>query len=375
MSEPLNAIVTCPPDRLSAAIGENNTTKSVQGEMLDGLSVGHACSHPCVNVIIQLNGCGHAYPHAHPGAREDEALPCPLGLSFVWIKVLAMLGLVSNQVISYKRLAQQFLELCGIKKTPEAMRGIVFRLGEHGFLHHRQARHGTIRGVWITLQPERLCPHMPVPRISREGMQHGIPQNMHALPLDKIGRIEDSTISCCTHAFSALSSFTAEDMAFHWPELVRMGFGTKQVDQIVSRLRQMNKDPAGVLQGLTHAEWELAHGCMRDRHGNEVSSPQNWVFKILATQGYYPRPKGYVSPEEQAEKDALEESRRLEEISKKRVEEARATWFEGLSMEDRQGIFGADHKLCTPNHPKVRVYFKQHVWENLSSQTPEGCHE
>ncbi len=57
------------------------------------------------------------------------------------------------------------------------------------------------------------------------------------------------------------------------------------------------------MQGLTFAEWELDRQCMKDAKGNAVAAPLNWVFSILATQGYYPRPSGYVSPVEQAERD------------------------------------------------------------------------
>lgn len=39
---------------------------------------------------------------------------------------------------------------------------------------------------------------------------------------------------------------------------------------------------------------------MKDAKGKAVEAPVNWVFRILASQGYYPRPPGYISPDEQA---------------------------------------------------------------------------
>lgn len=57
------------------------------------------------------------------------------------------------------------------------------------------------------------------------------------------------------------------------------------------------------MQGLTFAEWELARQSMKDGKGKVVEDPRSWVFHILASQGYYPRPSGYVSPTEQTERD------------------------------------------------------------------------
>ena len=65
------------------------------------------------------------------------------------------------------------------------------------------------------------------------------------------------------------------------------------------------------MQGLTHAEWELEHGAMRDKSGAPVASPVDWIFTSLSKNGYYRRPAGYVSPQEQAELDAAEEAKRI----------------------------------------------------------------
>jgi hypothetical protein len=82
----------------------------------------------------------------------------------------------------------------------------------------------------------------------------------------------------------------------------------------------VNTGPERITQGLTHAEWEFTAGKMRDKSGKPVTSPVNWVFAILAKQGYYPRPQGYISPQEQVELDAVEEAKRLTIARKARLE-------------------------------------------------------
>ena len=84
-----------------------------------------------------------------------------------------------------------------------------------------------------------------------------------------------------------------------------------------------------IIQGLTYAEWELAAGKMYDASGKPVSKPVPWVFTILGRQGYYNRPEGYISPEEQAEKDAAQEAHALKPLAR-RVK--RPKWMPGLPL-------------------------------------------
>ena len=94
-----------------------------------------------------------------------------------------------------------------------------------------------------------------------------------------------------------------------WPHLVRAGFGADQMEQIVDNLDQLGKPTDRIVAGLDHAEWELENGKMLDKAGQPVADPCSWVFTALARTGYYRRPKGYISPEEQAAKDAEAEAK------------------------------------------------------------------
>jgi len=121
----------------------------------------------------------------------------------------------------------------------------------------------------------------------------------------------ESGKECTKDPVALLEALTEDDIAFHWPCLSKLGFGTDQIRQIVKRLAQVNLGVEKVMQGLTYAEWELIHESMRSAKGESVTSPVSWVFKILATQGYYPRPENYISPKEQADLDAAEEIKTL----------------------------------------------------------------
>jgi len=127
---------------------------------------------------------------------------------------------------------------------------------------------------------------------------------------------------------------SAERIALTWPHLARSGFGPDQLAQIGQALAELGKTTDKVLQSLDHAEWELEHDQMRDKDAQPVADPCSWVFRSLARTGYYRRPKGYVSPEEQAAKDAEAEAKAVT-AARHAAEQARfEAWRDRLSPEE-----------------------------------------
>ena len=119
-----------------------------------------------------------------------------------------------------------------------------------------------------------------------------------------------------------------------WPNLARAGFGCEQLDQITAALAELGKPMDKIVQSLDHAEWELERGQMLDKDGQPVSDPCSWVFTALARTGYYRRPKGYVSPEEQAAKDVEAEAKAVI-AARQAAEQAQfEAWRDGLSPEE-----------------------------------------
>lgn len=129
-------------------------------------------------------------------------------------------------------------------------------------------------------------------------------------------------------------SFSSERIALTWPTLARAGFGREQVEQIAAALAELGKPADKVVDGLDHAEWELAGGAMRDKDGQPVLDPCAWVFRSLARTGYYRRPKGYVSAEEQAVRDAEEEARAVASARQKAEQARFEAWRDALSPDE-----------------------------------------
>ena len=116
------------------------------------------------------------------------------------------------------------------------------------------------------------------------------------------------------------------------------------------------------MQGITHAEWELNAGKMRDKSGNPVTSPLSWVFKILATQGYYPRPEGYRSPQEQAELDDAEELKRQSIAYEARQAAEAEAWIIRLNPEERSAILGPPGSTVRiPDEVVLRRHFRSEI--------------
>ena len=119
-----------------------------------------------------------------------------------------------------------------------------------------------------------------------------------------------------------------------WPHLVQAGFGAAQMEQNVDNLDQLGQPTDRIVAGLDHAEWELENGKMLDKDGQPVADPCSWVFTALARTGYYRRPKGYVSPEEQAAKDAEAEAKAVV-AARQAAEQAQfEAWRDGLSPDE-----------------------------------------
>lgn len=127
---------------------------------------------------------------------------------------------------------------------------------------------------------------------------------------------------------------SAERITRTWPNLARAGFGREQLDQIAAALAELGKPTEKIVQSLDHAEWELERGQMLDKDGQPVADPCSWVFTALARTGYYRRPKGYVSPEEQAAKDAEAEAKAIV-AARQAAEQAQfEAWRDGLSPDE-----------------------------------------
>ncbi len=118
-----------------------------------------------------------------------------------------------------------------------------------------------------------------------------------------------------------------------WPHLTRCGFGLEQLRQAVENLTALGKTTDRLIQGMDHIEFELEHGQLVDKDGQAVADPCSWAFRALAQNGYYRRPKGYVSAEEQALRDAEQEARAVLAARQKAEQAQFEAWRDGLGED------------------------------------------
>ena len=347
-------------------------------DLTGGLACGLACARSDVR--------GDTLPAAREGARCSvqatlQGCFCEKGLSALQINVLALAYRAGTRVTPYSRISRQLAEDYGMRHHPESVRGAVNRLARRDFLRHQQARDGTIRGVRFTLFEERLCPHIMRPRDgerfaarpdARGDVRDGARPEYSTAPsiLKEIDRKNFLSISseetAEQKALRLLEALTEDDMAYHWPNLAKVGFGTYQIRQIIERLTQANLSMKNVIQGLTHAEWELAAGSMRAKTGQQVSKPVDWVFISLSKTGYYRRPEGYVSPQEQAELDAAEEAGRVTRVCEERKKAAFDVWILELPPKERTAIITpANGGIRMPEDTALRLHFTAYIWPKI----------
>jgi hypothetical protein len=292
--------------------------------------------------------------------------------------VLALVQRAGARITPYERLSQLLLEF-GMSQSAESVRGIANRLAEKGFVRRKQARNGTIRGVRFTIVEAMICPHLiPVQADVRCGVRGDARPELCSAPsilkeTDRKNTLSVSSEKADREIVNRLEAMTEDDLAFHWPNLAKVGFGTCQLRQIVERLSRVAIGAGKVMQGLTHAEWELENGVMHDKSGAPVTSPVDWVFTSLSKNGYYRRPAGYVSPQEQAEFDAVEETRRMADARKAHKEAVFDTWLADLLPEERAAITRPQTgKLLMPEDIALSLHFKERIWPGILANRKQG---
>jgi len=340
-----------------------------------------ACGLACARTDARCDACTAIRSGVHADAQDiPQGSFCEKGLSALQINVLALVCRAGTRVTPYDRIARQLAAEFGMPQQAESVRGVVNRLAARGFLRHRQSREGTIRGVRFTITEELLCPHIIRPSAehltghgeTRRDAQADVRPGHFAASslLEERERKSNLSISSGQEEEQKnarlLEALGEEDITFHWPELSRQGFGTDQIRQIVKRLAQVNIGAGRIMQGLTHAEWELRANRMCDKSGNPVTNPVSWVFKILATQGYYPRPDGYRSPQEQAEQDAIEELKRQTTAHEARQAAEAEAWIARLGPDERSAILGPPTSAVRmPDEVILRRHFRSEIWPGM----------
>lgn len=329
------------------------------------------CSHACMRKPTEHGALVNTEGGTELPSRHGR---CPRGFSSLQIAILSVLK-AYQQVIAYWQIAELVATRYQISTTEGAVRGALERMYRRGFLMRTRAAAGSLKGNRYAFTAEP-CPHI----LACSAMESGKLSHTHletekaetAAPsiLEKKDRKNLSISSHREEDKKRLEALTEEDIKFHWPKLAGFGFGTDQIRQIIQRLEQKDTEAplSNILTGLNHAEWELERGLMQDKDGKPVGLPANWVFFILAKQGYYPRPSGYVSPQEQAELDAAEERKRFMAAQEERQKTECDAWVARLSTDEQSAILGEKNNgIRIPDNVALRNHFRAEVWPNLQN--------
>lgn len=341
------------------------------------------CSQPCTYACKQACKDFKMESCTHPNMEQARRLPsregkCPNGFSILQIAILSVLK-SHAEVIAYWQIAELIASHFQCNITEGAVRGALERLYRHGFLLRQRGTSGHLKGNRYAFNSEPCAHIMPLYEIKKNNVESGTHsgtfENKHSAPsiLNKIDRknlsISSNSMDGDNGDRERLEAFSEEDIAFNWPELAQIGFGTIQIRQIVEVRGKEQDGLKNIMQGLTYADWEFAHHGLRTKKGEEIKSPLNWIFSIFLRQGYYPRPPGYISPEEQADLDRTTELAKQQEARKARLEAEYEEWFANCTIDERKSI---SSRIELPEKAALRMHFVENIWPKILCESRQG---
>lgn len=279
--------------------------------------------------------------------------------------ILSYLLATRPYIIRYAQLGQAV----GLGKA--TTRTILRRLADLNFITFQRERDGQIQGVSISFNAS-LCEQFTQGHSLRQSSSQPVIKPLsEPLASKKIDLKEEINLSK-DEPGERLLRLSDETFAQHWPDVFAVGFGTDDIRLVVESRRAVGKSNSRLVEGLDHADFELRnlreHNKVRfDHKGIPVENFAKYLFNSLCPNGYYMRPKGYVSPAEQREKDAEEEARRVVEAHKKRKEAEFEAWCCGLTPEEKEVIFKEYTGKYASEEFRLRVVWEQRL--KKASQT------
>lgn len=262
----------------------------------------------------------------------------------------------------------KYAEISRVEDLPVGTVQTVFkRLKALGVLSSRYGSRGVIKGIRFSLDKKALggAYHQAYPQDDRTIYPVTYPPNSQPTNIPNHPPTHNSAIVLIDRQKNL--SISSEVIETTWPNLARCGFGVEQVQQITANLTAIGKPTDRIIKGLDHLEYELANDQLVDKSGQPVSDPCSWAFRALAQNGYYRRPKGYMSPDEQAAKDAEEEARAVIAARQKAEQVQYEAWRDGLSADELAAVM-----IGHPGGPKeqwIRTHWKKHVQKTSPGQS------
>lgn len=334
----------------------------------------------CRLACMQAKSPPELPPGTPPAVQKQlQKNTCERGLTPVQINVLGILLRWHHKVLSHSQVSAELFTTYRMEYPPGSVKEIIARLKRRRFVSGRQTREGMIQGNKYTFAEEMLCPYInsstpaPPPGTHAQMPPAMRPESKSSNTiLEQLDRENLPNSSREEISIGLLEALTEGSIAFHWPSIAKVDFGTYQIRLIIERLAQVGASTQRVIEGLTRAEWELSHnGFLRDRKGNTVAKPLGYVFDILAREGCYPRPEGYISQEEQAVRDAEREAKAYSAALEARIAAEFEAWQVSLTSDELKRI-SPPTDIDLGNHGRsalLRNHFREHVWPERLTAT------
>jgi hypothetical protein len=296
---------------------------------------------------------------------------CEQGLTLLQLHVLILSIGLKNRITSYASLSRLLSIKLDEKHSADSVRGIIGRLVTRGYLQCQQAREGLLRGLRYQVVVSKVCPFL------LRALCKDTDWNIHegaqgkAQPKQTERSLSISLSMENRSARQQLEAITDQDIELHWPTLFGYGFRVTQIRQILSNLDKVGIGCDDVVQGLSHVEWSLSTGSIHDKNGNPVEKPVGWTYKTLSRQGYYQRPAGYVSPQEQVARDVAEEKKRMASTMEELHEAEFSVWSSQLTSEERIGIVrvaAGGNPFPMPDSVRLKAHFDKQIWPEIQKQ-------
>lgn len=300
----------------------------------------------------------------------NDKFRCLQGFSCLQINIISIIK-GNPDVLAYWQVAKLVEQYYLMATTKGAVRGALERLFPRNFIIRNRASKGRLKGNRYALATDP-CEHIKAYNCVEGNMdlsEYSGSDTVLSTLKEEIDRKNLSIFSKTPEQL--LEELTEMDILSHWPCLAKTGFGTHQIRQIVLALSKVAISAQNVLQGLHYAEWELDNNQMTDKSGQLVSDPCSYIFSSLVRSGCYRKPVGFIDPEEVAEREAIEKTRRQRQLSEERAkEEMQAKFAEGFEQwlktktsTDIQKILTATKigSLSMPEDVALRNYYREFV--------------
>lgn len=337
------------------------------------LSRCHSATYPCTQSCSQLLD----HPTVQSVMHPEEPLRCKLGLTPWQVFVLSHVSRIpEDEIVSYGSIATELGARMGCEITAGAVRGTLMRLKVKRHVQCQRARQGVLQGIRITIT-ERRCPffkasserfleqaHPPMHSAAHTAMRAPVESARQSGSSRKKDEKEDS-ILLSYQTDEGLAAVTQDTLQIHFPRLSLEGFMADSLRQVISENQKGGRSCANIWEGLEHAEWQLENGGIHDKEGKPVSSVAGYVFKALAKNGFYARPVGYVSRQEQYMQERAAWLKQAEETREQLLNQEFKHWRERLTLQDEQELLGPGLQIeGRGKEGKLKMIFQETVWRN-----------